>query len=44
MCDWVEDKFLAESVETLKTIGGYITNLKRVGTGLGEFMFDHELL
>lgn len=44
MCDWVEDGFLKESVDTLKTIGGYITNLKRVGTGLGEYMFDHEHL
>jgi len=44
LCDWIEDNFLKESVETLKTIGGYITNLKRVGTGLGEYMFDHEHL
>jgi len=42
MCDWLEDHFLKESSETLKTIGGYITNLKRVGTGLGEYLFDHE--
>jgi len=42
MCDWIEDNFLKEAVESLKTIAGYITNLKRVGPGLGEYMFDHE--
>lgn len=42
MCDWVEDHFLKESVESIKLLSDYVTNLKRVGTGLGEFMFDKE--
>jgi len=42
MCDWVEDNFLKESVDTLKTIAGHVSNLKRVDTGLGEYIFDHE--
>jgi len=28
----------------MKEIGNYITNLKRVGSGLGEFMFDKNAL
>jgi len=42
MCDWIEDSFLTESVEAIKKISGHVTNLKRVGTGLGEYTFDHE--
>nr|AXL95448.1 ferritin [Conus ermineus] len=44
MSDFVEDNFLKEQVETIKEISDYITNLKRVGTGLGEFIFDKETL
>lgn len=42
MCDWVEDTFLSESVESIKKIADHITKLKRAGSGLGEYMFDHE--
>uniref|UniRef100_A0A915CST7 Ferritin n=1 Tax=Ditylenchus dipsaci TaxID=166011 RepID=A0A915CST7_9BILA len=42
MCDFVEDKFLREQVESIEEIGKIITQLKRVGKGLGEFMFDKE--
>lgn len=28
----------------MKELGDYVTNLKRVGTGLGEYMFDKETL
>jgi len=44
MCDWIETHFLTEEVELLKNLGDHITNLKRVGAGLGEFMFDKEAL
>nr|UYM80471.1 ferritin-like protein 2 [Phoronopsis harmeri] len=44
MCDWIESNFLTEQVEAIKEIGGHIINLKRVGTGLGEFMFDKQTL
>uniref|UniRef100_A0A1I8BDY9 Ferritin n=1 Tax=Meloidogyne hapla TaxID=6305 RepID=A0A1I8BDY9_MELHA len=47
MCDFLEDKYLREQVESIEEIGKIIsskiiTNLKRVGNGLGEFIFDKE--
>jgi len=44
MSDWLEHEFLDEQVQSIKQISGYITNLKRVGPGLGEYMFDKETL
>lgn len=44
MCDWLESNYLTEQVEAIKEISDYITNLKRVGTGLGEYLFDKETL
>jgi len=44
MADWLESEFLDEQVKCIKEISEYITNLKRVGTGLGEYMFDKETL
>jgi len=43
-CDWIEANFLTEQVEAIKELSDHITNLKRVGTGLGEYMFDKETL
>jgi len=43
MTDYIEE-FLQEQVESIKQISDYITNLKRVGPGLGEYMFDKETL
>ena len=42
MTDYLEGEFLKEQVESIKEIGDYITNLNRVGPGLGEYMFDKE--
>lgn len=42
MCDFLEDQYLRQQVEDIKELGDYITNLKRVGPGLGEYMFDKE--
>ncbi|GIY03344.1 soma ferritin [Caerostris extrusa] len=42
MCDFLESEYLTEQVEAIKKIGDYVTNLKRVGTGLGEYVFDKE--
>jgi len=42
MCDFLESEYLTEQVEAIKKIGDHVTNLKRVGSGLGEFMFDKE--
>ncbi|KAL8580223.1 hypothetical protein ACOMHN_040004 [Nucella lapillus] len=43
MMDFLEGNYLQEQVESIKEIGDYITNLKRVGTGLGEYLFDKNL-
>ncbi|XP_033645836.1 soma ferritin-like [Asterias rubens] len=44
MSDFIEDNFLDERVQAIKELGDYLTQLNRVGTGLGEFIFDHETL
>jgi len=43
-CDFLETHFLTEQVDSMKEIADYITNLRRVGQGLGEYMFDKESL
>jgi len=43
MTDFIEGNYLQEQVKAIKEIGDHITNLKRVGTGLGEYMFDKQL-
>lgn len=40
LTDFLEEEFLDEQVKSIKAIGDHITNLKRVGPGLGEFHFD----
>ncbi|KAI6204313.1 Ferritin [Aphelenchoides besseyi] len=42
MCDFIEDKFLRDQVESMEEIGKYITQLQKCGSGLGEFLFDKE--
>merc|ERR1711893_568510 len=44
MTDFLEGNYLQEQVKSIKEIGDYVTNLKRVGPGLGEYMFDKETL
>jgi len=43
-CDFLESEYLDEQVKAIKEIGDHITNLKRVGPGLGEYMYDKETL
>lgn len=43
-CDFIENEFLQEQVDAIKEIGDHVTNLKRVGEGLGVYMFDKELV
>ena len=43
MTDFIEGQYLQEQVEAIKKIADHITNLKRVGSGLGEYMFDKNL-
>ncbi|XP_021355353.1 soma ferritin-like [Mizuhopecten yessoensis] len=42
--DFLESEYLEEQVEDIKKISDHITNLKRVGSGLGEYMFDKKSL
>ncbi|CAG0887723.1 unnamed protein product [Cyprideis torosa] len=42
--DFLETNYLEEQVNAAKELGDYITQLKRVGPGLGEFHFDCHLL
>jgi len=44
LTDYIEGEFLDEQVKSIKEYADYITNLKRVGTGLGEYIFDKEEL
>ena len=44
MADFIEGHFLHEQVEDIKKLADYITNLKRVGPGHGEYHFDRETL
>jgi ferritin heavy chain len=43
LTNYLEEEFLDEQVKSIKEYGDYITNLRRVGPGLGEFVFDKEL-
>ena len=40
MADFIEGEYLQEQVDAIKELGGYITQLERVGQGHGEFHFD----
>jgi len=44
MCDFIENTYLQEQVESIKQLSGFVANLKRVGPGLGEYIFDKETL
>merc|ERR1711976_895012 len=44
LCDFLEANYLTEQVEAIKEISDHITNLKRVGTGMGEYLFDKHSL
>jgi ferritin heavy chain len=44
MTDFLEGNFLQEQVKSIKEIADHVTNLKRVGTGLGEYLYDKQSL
>jgi len=44
MADFLESEYLGEQVDAIKMLGDHITQLKRVGPGLGEYMYDKESL
>jgi len=43
MCDFIESNYLEEQVDAIKEISDHITNIKRVGSGLGEWHYDQKL-
>jgi len=43
LTSFLEDKYLDEQADAIRKLTGYVTNLQRVGDGLGVFMFDKEL-
>lgn len=43
MCDFVEGALLAEQVEAVKQTAEYVSQLRRVGKGLGVYQFDKEM-
>lgn len=43
LCDFLENEFLQEQVDAIKEIADHVTNLERVGDGLGVYMFDKSL-
>jgi len=42
LADFLEAEFLDEQVKAIKELSGYVTQLQRVGGGLGEYIFDKE--
>ncbi|VDM22631.1 unnamed protein product [Hydatigera taeniaeformis] len=42
--DFLESEFLGEQVNTIKELADHVTNLRRCGPGLGEYIFDRETL
>jgi len=41
-CDFLETHYLEEQVKAIKELSDHLTNIERVGTGLGEFIFDKD--
>jgi len=39
-CDFLEKEYLEEQVEAIKKLAELVTNAKRAGLGLGEYLFD----
>eukprot|EP00834_Sanchytrium_tribonematis_P000397 NODE_7_length_67686_cov_1.621421.p43 type:complete len:180 gc:universal NODE_7_length_67686_cov_1.621421:51787-52326(+) len=42
--DFLEGKFLLEQVESIKELANYVSQLNKVGDGLGAHLWDQELL
>eukprot|EP00879_Flechtneria_rotunda_P027171 GHRR01029048.1.p1 GENE.GHRR01029048.1~~GHRR01029048.1.p1 ORF type:complete len:117 (+),score=46.97 GHRR01029048.1:549-899(+) len=43
MCDFIEGKLLAPQVESVKQVAEYVSQLRRVGQGLGVWEFDRKV-
>lgn len=44
LCDYLEENFLPEQVESINKLAKHHTNLVRVGDGIGVFLYDKEFL
>ncbi|KAJ8303119.1 hypothetical protein KUTeg_019515 [Tegillarca granosa] len=40
MMDFIESEYLEEQVNAIKELSDHVTQLKRVGSGLGEYQYD----
>ena len=40
LTDYIKSEHLNKNINLIKELGDHVTNLKRVGSGLGEFYFD----
>lgn len=43
LTNFLEEHFLDEQVDAIKDLGEKVTQLKRAGPGLGEYLFDQKL-
>ncbi|XP_014240938.1 soma ferritin [Cimex lectularius] len=43
LCDFIENEYLQEQVDSIKELGDLLTNVRRVGEGLGILVLDKEL-
>ncbi|CAF4713503.1 unnamed protein product [Rotaria magnacalcarata] len=43
LTNYLEDEFLDEQVKSIKKYTENIVNLRRVGAGLGEYIFDKDV-
>merc|ERR1711871_683393 len=44
LMDFIESTFLDDQLNSIKEISDWVTQLRRVGDGQGEFLFDQSLL
>ncbi|XP_045152978.1 ferritin heavy chain [Echinops telfairi] len=47
LCDFIETHYLDEQVKSIKELGDYVTNLRKMGapdSGLAEYLFDKHTL
>ncbi|KAF6333099.1 ferritin heavy chain 1 [Rhinolophus ferrumequinum] len=47
LCDFIETHYLNEQVKSIKELGDYITNLRKMGapeSGMAEYLFDKHTL
>lgn len=43
LCDFIEGRYLSEQVEAIKTLADMVTQLNRVGEGLGVYLWDQQM-